>query len=147
MKISKFLAVVVLSIFTAFSLIGCSKEQNEATSLPEGIIGTWEFTDSFVEPGFGTITLHMIYTFNANGSCAQRCYIDAAGTIQDDETVYATYTYNPPKLTITESYDGEVYQYAYNATISGNKLTLVLIEANGEVIDPDDRDTFIFYRK
>ena len=141
------MAVVILSIFTAFSLIGCSKEQNEATSSPEDIIGTWEFTDSFVEPGFGTITLHMILTFNANGSCAQRSYIEAAGTIQDDGTVYATYTYNPPKLTFTESYDGEVYQDEYNATISGNKLTLVLIEANGEVIDPDDRDTFIFYRK
>ena len=116
------LATLALVIICVAS---CSKD-NDADSVEEPIVGTWENILAF--EGFSMTTT---MTFNSNLTGTSKIVLVIAGETED-ETVNFTYSTNGTQLTLTEGGESTVVTYS----ISGNTLTLT-----------EDGEEIVFTRK
>ena len=131
---SKFFAAVLLLMFAVLSFAGCQKSSGGAKPDAKEIVGTWiGATEN--EDG---VAVTIYYTFKEDGTYQMNT--------SDDDSLTGTYEYNPPKLTVTAAGEEEDYVMVFKVELSGDKMSLDMIEEDGERVPDEEREVMYFER-
>lgn len=131
MSKSRFLTVIVLTVFIALFFINCG-DDNPAASAEESLVGTWVLTKMTATSSEGTLTFtpeQISVTVTIKSDHTYQATIIQQG-ITTTET--GTWSISGNTVTFTDS-DGE--STAVTFTIEGNELTITFTETdNGEQV-------------